>query len=125
MWTTAKPRIVSTAHRINAHFSLSKSALLCLLRAFDHVALLHQHRFVIFDVANHPPGRSRYKGAFLRAGGTPSEYGAGIELAWLTRHESGTYVQFTQAGADLFAWWNIAANNTACSRASTPYGSGR
>jgi len=39
--------------------------------------------------------------------GTPAEYGAGLDLAiargWLMRHESGTYVKFTQAGADLFA----------------------
>ena len=44
---------------------------------------------------------------FLRAGGSPAEYGPAINLAiangWLTRHESGTYVQFTQDGADLFA----------------------
>jgi hypothetical protein len=35
------------------------------------------------------------------------EYRAGIERAiengWLVRHESGTFVKFTQAGADLFA----------------------
>jgi hypothetical protein len=44
---------------------------------------------------------------FLKAGGTPNEYQAGIERAiakgWLWLHESGTYVKFTQAGADLFA----------------------
>jgi hypothetical protein len=47
-------------------------------------------------------------GSFLFSnGGSPEEYGAGIKLAikrgWLTMHESGTYVKFTQAGADLFA----------------------
>ena len=46
-------------------------------------------------------------GAFLKAGGTPNEYRAGIERSiakgWLWLHESGTYVKFTQAGADLFA----------------------
>jgi hypothetical protein len=40
-------------------------------------------------------------------GGSPAEYGAGLALAiaqgWLWRHESGVYVKFTQAGADLFA----------------------
>jgi len=45
--------------------------------------------------------------AFLNAGGTPAEYRAGIERAiaagWLWRHESGTYVKFTPAGAELFA----------------------
>jgi hypothetical protein len=39
--------------------------------------------------------------------GTPAEYKAGLALAiergWLELHESGTYVKFTQAGADLFA----------------------
>ena len=44
---------------------------------------------------------------FLRAGGSPAEYRAGIEHAiakgWLWRHESGTYVKFTDAGAELFA----------------------
>ena len=46
-------------------------------------------------------------GPFLRAGGSPAEYGAGLDLAiargWLWRHESGTYVKFTQTGAELFA----------------------
>ena len=38
---------------------------------------------------------------------TPEEYAAGlqrcIDRGWLIIHESGTYVKFTQAGADLFA----------------------
>ena len=38
---------------------------------------------------------------------TPAEYTAGLNLAiergWLEKHESGTYVKFTQAGADMFA----------------------
>jgi hypothetical protein len=40
-------------------------------------------------------------------GGSPAEYGAGLALAiakgWLWRHESGTYMKFTEAGAELFA----------------------
>ncbi|WMT71268.1 hypothetical protein [Bradyrhizobium sp. Ash2021] len=44
---------------------------------------------------------------FLREGGSPAEFKAGLELAiangWLWLHESGTFVRFTQAGADLFA----------------------
>jgi hypothetical protein len=40
-------------------------------------------------------------------GGSPAEYKAGLDLAiahgWLWKHTSGTYVKFTQAGADLFA----------------------
>jgi hypothetical protein len=39
--------------------------------------------------------------------GSPAEYGAGLKVAiergWLWLHESGTYVRFTQAGAELFA----------------------
>jgi hypothetical protein len=38
---------------------------------------------------------------------TAAEYKAGLDLAiargWLELHESGTFVRFTQAGADLFA----------------------
>ena len=45
--------------------------------------------------------------AFLNAGGSPAEYRAGMEQAtaggWLWRHESGTYLKFTPAGAELFA----------------------
>jgi hypothetical protein len=37
----------------------------------------------------------------------PAEYTAGLKRAssgaWLVLHESGTFVRFTQAGADLFA----------------------
>jgi hypothetical protein len=44
---------------------------------------------------------------FLNAGGTPAEFRAGIEhtitKGWLWRHESGVYVKFTPAGAELFA----------------------
>jgi hypothetical protein len=46
-------------------------------------------------------------GAFLKAGGTPNQYRAALEraisLGWLWRHESGTYVKFMHAGAELFA----------------------
>jgi len=47
-------------------------------------------------------------GPFLfREKGTPDEYKAGLDLmierGWLQMHESGTYVKFTQAGAELFA----------------------
>jgi hypothetical protein len=39
--------------------------------------------------------------------GTPAEYKAGLDLAirrgLLWMHESGTYVKFTQSGAELFA----------------------
>jgi len=44
---------------------------------------------------------------FLREGGSPAEYRAALDRAiakgWLSKHESGTYVKFTPAGAELFA----------------------
>jgi hypothetical protein len=48
------------------------------------------------------------KGPFLfKDKGSPAEYGAGmklcIERGWLVLHESGTFVRFTPAGAELFA----------------------
>jgi hypothetical protein len=46
-------------------------------------------------------------GAFLEAGGTPDQYRVALSRAiskgWLWRHESGTYVKFTPAGAEMFA----------------------
>jgi hypothetical protein len=50
----------------------------------------------------------KVNGPFLfKEGGSPAEYGAGLKLAitrgWLWMHESGTYVKFTEAGAELFA----------------------
>jgi hypothetical protein len=45
--------------------------------------------------------------SFMEAGGTPAEDRAGLDRAitrgWLWRHESGSYVKFTPAGAELFA----------------------
>ena len=44
---------------------------------------------------------------FLKASGTPDQFRAGLLRAiangWLELHESGSYVKFTQAGAELFA----------------------
>ena len=44
---------------------------------------------------------------FLKTGGSVAEYQAGFDRAlargWLTQHESGTYVRFTEAGAAMFA----------------------
>jgi hypothetical protein len=50
----------------------------------------------------------KVNGPFLfKEGGSPAEYSAGLDRAiargWLWRHESGTFVRFTQAGADMFA----------------------
>jgi hypothetical protein len=45
--------------------------------------------------------------AFLREGGGPAEYGAGLDHAiakdWLWQHESGTYAKLPPAGTELFA----------------------
>lgn len=66
----------------------------------------HAHAFeVIHD------GRiyiEKINGPFLFGdGATPAEYSAGLKHAidrgWLELHESGTFVRFTQSGADLFA----------------------
>jgi hypothetical protein len=44
---------------------------------------------------------------FLDVGGTPDQFRAAlaraIKLGWLWRHESGTYVKFTPAVAEMFA----------------------
>ena len=44
---------------------------------------------------------------FLAAGGSGEQFRAGIvravALGWIWRHESGTYVKFTDSGAALFA----------------------
>jgi hypothetical protein len=50
----------------------------------------------------------KINGPFLfQLKGSPAEYKAGLDRAiangWLVLHESGTFVRFTQAGADLFA----------------------
>ena len=50
----------------------------------------------------------KINGPFLfEHGGKPAEYTAGMKLAiargLLWKHESGTYVKFTQAGAEMFA----------------------
>jgi hypothetical protein len=69
----------------------------------------------LLEIANaHEPymdGRiliERINGPFLyEFKATPDEYKAGLDRAiangWLVLHESGTFVRFTQAGADLFA----------------------
>ena len=43
----------------------------------------------------------------FKEGASPAEYKAGLNMAiargWLELHESGTFVRFTPAGAELFA----------------------
>jgi hypothetical protein len=49
----------------------------------------------------------RLNGPFIEAGGSPDQYRAAlaavIKMGWLWLHESGAYVKFTPAGAELFA----------------------
>jgi hypothetical protein len=50
----------------------------------------------------------RVNGPFLfEIKGTPAQYKAGltyaIERGWIEMHRSGTFIRFTQAGAELFA----------------------
>jgi hypothetical protein len=49
----------------------------------------------------------RVNAPFLAAGGSANDFRAGIEraivLGWLWKHESGTYVKFTDSGAALLA----------------------
>jgi len=50
----------------------------------------------------------KINGPFLfKIKGTPAQYQAGlkhaVERGWIALHESGTFIRFTQAGADLFA----------------------
>jgi hypothetical protein len=50
----------------------------------------------------------KINGQFLfKEGGTPAEHSAAlahtVAKGWLWKHESGTYVKFTPAGAELFA----------------------
>jgi hypothetical protein len=49
----------------------------------------------------------RVNASFLVAGGSGDDFRTGIEraiaLGWLWRHESGTYLKFTDAGAALLA----------------------
>jgi hypothetical protein len=49
----------------------------------------------------------RVNAPFLKAGGNGKEFRAAIEraiaLGWLWFHESGTYLKFTDSGAELFA----------------------
>ena len=66
----------------------------------------HAHAFEVVQ-----DGRiyiEKINGPFLYVDrGTPEEYAAGLALAiergWLELHDSGTFVRFTQSGADLFA----------------------
>jgi hypothetical protein len=54
-----------------------------------------------------PDTSKRVNAPFLAAGGSGDDFRAGIARAitqgWICRHESGTYVRFTDSRAALFA----------------------
>jgi hypothetical protein len=66
----------------------------------------HAHAFQVVQ-----DGRiyiEKINGPFLYVDrGTPAEYSAALKFAiergWLELHDSGTFVRFTQSGADIFA----------------------
>ena len=69
---------------------------------------LIQHAHAFEPVQDGRIDIEKLNGPFLYVdGGTPEEYAAGlaraVELGWLELHDSGTFVKFTQTGADLFA----------------------
>jgi hypothetical protein len=69
---------------------------------------LMQHALAFEPVQDGRIYIEKINGPFLYVDrGTPAEYSAGLKLAiergWLVIHDSGTFVRFTAAGADLFA----------------------
>jgi hypothetical protein len=79
-------------------FTDPEAAARKLLEIANSVEAVHDGRIHIEKI--NWPFLSEFKGS-------PAEYGAGLRLAiergrlWL--HESGTYMKFTETGADLFA----------------------
>ena len=69
--------------------------LLGLANAFEPI----QHGRIYIEKLNGP--------LLFELKGTPAEYKAGLDYAiakgWLIKHESGTFVRLTEAGAALFA----------------------
>jgi hypothetical protein len=84
-----------TADRLFADPDKAARRLMEHARAFEPV---HDGRIYI----------EKINGPFLfEIKGTPAQYLAGLKHAigrgWIVMHESGTFIRFTQAGADLFA----------------------
>jgi hypothetical protein len=73
----------------NRPFADPEKAARKLIQLANAVEPYMDHR-VLIELINGP---------FLKAGGSPAEYRAGLDLAiargWFWRHESGTYVKFT------------------------------
>jgi hypothetical protein len=83
---------------IDRAFSDSEAAARKLVELANSVEALQEGRIHI-ELLNGP--------MLFELKATPAEYSAGLKLAiergWLVMHESGTFVRFTQAGAELFA----------------------
>jgi hypothetical protein len=69
--------------------------------------MLHWPRFLERRLGRREVNIELVNAAFLKAGGTAEQFLDGIQRAvdegWMVRHESGTYVKFTDAEAALFA----------------------
>ena len=80
-----------------SHFTDPDAAARKLVEIANTVEVVQDGRIYI-ELINIP---------FLKEGGTPDQYrtalARAIKLGWLLLHESGTYVKFTPAGAELFA----------------------
>ena len=80
-----------------SHFTDPDAAARKLVEIANTVEAVQDGRIYI-ELINSP---------FLKEGGTPDQYrralARAIKLGWLLLHESGTYVKFTPAGAELFA----------------------
>jgi hypothetical protein len=96
MSRTSQPSIKPMRYIEPTSFSDPEKAARKLIEIANAAQSVQDHR-VHIELINLP---------FLRAGGSPDEYRAGLERAiangWLWQHESGVYVKFTQAGGDLF-----------------------
>ena len=80
-----------------SHFTDPDAAARKLVQIANAVEAVHDGRIFI-ELINGP---------FLKEGGTPDQFRAAlaraIMLGWLWLHDSGAYVKFTPAGAELFA----------------------
>ena len=85
-------------YTVDRPYSDPEKAARKLLEIANAVEVVHDGRIYI-ELINGP--------FLFDLKGTPDEFLAGLDLAiergWLDLHESGTYVKFTQAGAELFA----------------------
>ena len=79
-----------------SHFTDPDNAARKLVQIANAVEAVQDGR--IFKLINGP---------FLKEGGTPDQFRAAlaraIMLGWLCLHDSGAYLKFTPAGAELFA----------------------